>query len=363
MEKTICTIIAKNYISFARTLCDSFLEHNAGGKCYVLIVDDFDGYIDAANENFEIVRIEELNIPRLKEFCFKYNIVELSTAAKPYFLKYLLDRKSVDKILYLDPDILVLNDMQAVYDRLDSWDILLTPHTDKDFPEDGLHPNDTAVMKHGVFNLGFLGLKMSKTGDEFLLWWQGKLYNKCVIEYDKGYFVDQKFVDYAVTLFQNIGILYEPGYNVAYWNLHGRRVYFENIEWKCNDGPLYFYHFSSYKPEKPHVLSKHLTRFSFDTMPEVKRLFQLYTDKVNANGYKETHKLPYTYGCFANGDVILDLMRKWYRKNIAILHIDNPFDLRQYDAKSVAVIAAIKCYKKLTKTILGVKASLSSVGK
>jgi hypothetical protein len=56
-------------------------------------------------------------------------------------------------------------------------------------------------------------------------------------------------------------------------------------------------------------------------------------------------------------------MRRWYRKNIAVLRIDNPFDLRQYDAKSAAVIAAIRLYKKLTRTILQAKASLSSAGK
>ena len=90
MRPTICTIIAKNYISFARTLCDSFLKYNENGKCFVLIIDDIENYVILEKENFEIIRIEELKIPNLREFCFKYNITELSTAVKPYLCLMML---------------------------------------------------------------------------------------------------------------------------------------------------------------------------------------------------------------------------------------------------------------------------------
>jgi hypothetical protein len=360
MDKNLCTIIAKNYISFARTLCTSFIENHPDGKCYVLIIDEFDGYIEEALEKFEIIKIDVLNIPKLREFCFKYNIVELSTALKPYFFRYLLDNRRIDKIIFLDPDILVLDKLNSIYDELNNNDILLTPHIDTDFPEDGLQPIDTTVMKHGVFNLGFIGLKKSINVDKFLLWWQSKLYNNCVIDYDRGYFVDQKYIDYAITLFHNIGIIYDTGYNVAYWNLHARRVHLENNEWRCNDGKLYFYHFSSYKPEKPESIAKSQTRFSIENMPELKQLFQVYTDKVNANGYLNSHKWPYTYCCFTNGDIILEQMRKWYRTNIATLQIENPFDLGQYDKKNGAIIKTIKYYKMVTRTILRIKASLKN---
>ena len=48
----ICTIIAKNYVAHARVLAESFLEHHPEGACYALVIDDVEGYIDAASEPF-----------------------------------------------------------------------------------------------------------------------------------------------------------------------------------------------------------------------------------------------------------------------------------------------------------------------
>jgi lipopolysaccharide biosynthesis glycosyltransferase len=157
--KSICTIIAKNYLSFARTLCHSFLQNHPDGVCYVLIIDEFDGYLDRDREKFEIISINDLGIARLTEFCFKYDITELSTAVKPYLLKYLLDEKGMDELLYLDPDILVTAPLDLLFGELQQNDIILTPHLDKDYPEDGCLPNDAHIMLSGVFNLGFIGVR------------------------------------------------------------------------------------------------------------------------------------------------------------------------------------------------------------
>jgi len=197
-SKVICTIIAKNYISFARTLCNSFLEQHPDGVCYVLIIDEAKGYIDGEKEKFEVVSLDDLNIRNQREFCYKYNITELSTAVKPYLLKYLIDVKSINKILYLDPDILITNPLSILFDELDKHDIILTPHLDKDYPDDGLKPSDSNIMVSGTFNLGFIGVRKSENVNQFLLWWQVKLYDKCVTDFALGYFVDQKFIDYAI---------------------------------------------------------------------------------------------------------------------------------------------------------------------
>src|SRR5674476_87894 len=203
MPENICTIISKNYISFARTLCSSFIANHPRGKCYVLIIDEFDGYVDEAKENFEIIKIEELGIPRCTEFCFKYNVTELATATKPYLLKHLFDTRGMDRILYLDPDILVTHSLVKLYDELEGSSIILTPHLDKDYPVDGLLPDDSHIMRSGIFNLGFIGLRKSKYVDNFLVWWQQKLYDRCVVDPCAGYFVDQKFIDLATVLFRD----------------------------------------------------------------------------------------------------------------------------------------------------------------
>jgi hypothetical protein len=328
--KSICTIIAKNYISFARTLCDSFLKYHNDGCCFVLIIDDIGNYVLPEKENFEVIRIEELKIPNLREFCFKYNITELSTAVKPYFLKYLLDEKQITKLLYLDPDILVTYALDQLYEKLDKSDIIITPHLNADYPDDGLFPDDAHIMKSGIFNLGFIGLKKCDNVNRFLLWWQNKVYHKCIIEHSSGYFVDQKFIDLSICLFENISIITNTGYNVAYWNLHSRRIGYDKNKWSCNNEQLYFFHFSSYKVECPDQISKYQNRISISDQPQLCKLFALYKELLIRNGYTNTTNWPYTYSSFTNGKKIDALFRKIYVKYKNKISVDDPFDYSNY---------------------------------
>ncbi len=313
-EPTICTIIAKNYISFARTLCASFLEHHPAGKCFVLVIDETESYIDSSLEPFVMLSPQVLPITDWDDFSFKYNITELATAVKPYLLEYILQKKGVDRVLYLDPDILVLNPLIGLYDLLDEGDMVITPHLDKDYPDDTSMPNDSHIMKSGIYNLGFLGVKDSINGLDFLRWWQHKLYDRCVMNHAKGYFVDQKFIDYALPLFDGFKIVSDPGYNVAYWNLHSRGVENVGSEWTCNGGPLYFFHFSDFKAERPDHISRHQNRYQMDELPDLHKLFKHYSSLLQKNDYSGTHRLPYTYSRYRNGGKILPWVRRFYRE-------------------------------------------------
>src|SRR5262245_7841005 len=86
-----------------------------------LLVDDPDWYFDPEAEPFEILRASALGIPfstssnvpsgtpLWSHFSFKYDLVELNTAVKPYFLRWLFDHYPADHIVYLDPDILLFS--------------------------------------------------------------------------------------------------------------------------------------------------------------------------------------------------------------------------------------------------------------
>ncbi|HYJ85899.1 MAG TPA: hypothetical protein VEW46_07585, partial [Pyrinomonadaceae bacterium] len=312
--------------AFARTLAESFRAVHPDGECYVLIVDDFEGLVRPAEERFEVVGLEELDIPDLPSFCFKYNVTELSTAAKPYFLEHLLTGRGLGKLLYIDPDILVTNPIGGLFDRLDQFDIVLTPHLDKDYPEDGLSPDDAFVLKSGTYNLGFIGIRDTPTVREFLSWWQRKLYNKCVIDHRNGYFVDQRFIDLLPGLFDNYFIEKDTGYNVAYWNLHSRRLSRENGRWMCNGSPLYFYHFSGYRIGEGDMISNHMTRYHLSDRLDIAPLFTDYSERLMLNGYEEAIRWRYSHDYFTNGEQIPAELRVIYRNSpLAWQAYGNPF--------------------------------------
>jgi len=316
-NKAVCTIIAKNYIAFARTLCQSFLSFHPNYKCYVLIVDEFEDFINPSDENFEIVTLKNLEIPSLPSFCFKYNITELSTAAKAFLLEYLIDKKSINKLLYIDPDILITNSLDNLYRHLENYDIVLTPHLDTGYPDDDLLPNDGSILRSGIFNLGFIGINSSANARSFLDWWKPKLYKKCIVDTLNGYFVDQKFIDFVPTLFDNILIEKNVGYNVAYWNLHSRQVRRSHDRWECNDGPLYFFHFSSYRLEEPDTITGHIAdhqaRYRLSERPDVHQLFLEYKERIIATGYMDSKDWPYSYAYFKTGKPIPSELRVLYR--------------------------------------------------
>lgn len=314
-DRAACTIIAKNYVAFARTLARSFQSFHPGYRFYALVVDDFEGYIDPAAEGFEVVRLSELNIPNLPGFCFKYDVKELCTAAKAHLLDYLLREKSVGKLLYLDPDILVTGRLDALYERLDTSDVVLTPHLDADYPEDGLLPDDGHILRAGQFNLGFIGVNASRNAGSFLEWWKPKLYQKCVVDVLNGYFVDQKFIDFVPILFENIFIEKGPGYNVAYWNLHSRRIGRAGDAWTCNGGPLYFFHFSGHTPGGAEISSHipgSLARHRLSDRQDLRDLFAEYDGLLLGNGHEQASVWPYTFGRFKTGEPIPGKVRRYY---------------------------------------------------
>ena len=62
-----CTIVSKNYLSYARVLARSFLDHHPGGRFFVLLVDRIDGHFDASAEPFETDRDRDPQEHRIRQ--------------------------------------------------------------------------------------------------------------------------------------------------------------------------------------------------------------------------------------------------------------------------------------------------------
>jgi hypothetical protein len=301
---------------------------------YVLIVDDFEGYINPAEECFEIVRLDELVIPNLQEFCFKYSVKELCTAAKPSFLEYLVCEKQCQSLIYLDPDILITGSLDGLYDSLGKHDIILTPHLDTDYPEDDRLPDESHILRAGQFNLGFIAINSSANARAFLIWWKSKLKEHCVVDVANGYFVDQRIVDFVPILFERVLIEKNTGYNVAYWNLHSRQISLVNGQWQCNHAQLYFFHFSGYD-ETTSSISTHIpnyrARFRLANGSDLRELFVLYKQLVLANGYAQVISWPYSFDYFKNGERVPDYVRTYYRQLPAAKRAAAPFESRELE--------------------------------
>lgn len=281
------TICSNNYLAHAKTLGDSFLEFHPDVKFVIGLVDKLDASFDYSFfSNFLIIPVEELQIPCFEELNKKYNIVELNTAVKPFYFHYLFTIFKPEKLLYIDPDILVCSHFDEVFAVLDEKNIVITPHICKPI-DDEYAPTDYHTLRGGIFNLGFIGLSQYEKIKDFLDWWGARVVKYGFADFSRGMFYDQVWINYVPTLYDNYFILKHPGCNMANWNLHERKLsvkeegYFVNEEYL-----LRFFHFSGYKFNKPEQICSYLTRFDFNSRPDLVPLFTDYHQRLLANNVK-----------------------------------------------------------------------------
>ena len=168
------------------------------------------------------MRPEQLGIEQWHQMTAGYNVLELSTAVKPWLLRHLLDEHGVERVAYFDPDIQVFDSVQEVDDLLREHPLVVNPHLTAPMPRDGHKPAETDILVAGSFNLGFAGFAAGPKTDGLLDWWASGWPPTAWWHPERGYFVDQRWMDFAPGLVEDLFILRDPGYNLAYWNLAGR---------------------------------------------------------------------------------------------------------------------------------------------
>ncbi len=311
----ICTIIAKNYVAHARVLAESFKEHHPEGNCYVLVIDEVDGYIDAASEPFELVNPAEIGIDEYEHMAAIYDVLEFSTAVKPWLLAYLLEERGLESIAYFDPDIRIYDRLDEIEELTREHELVLIPHITDPLPRDGKKPTEADILISGTYNLGFISLKRGARAKRLLDWWAERLKTDCVVAPDVGYFVDQRWMDFVHGVMPGFYVLRDPAYNVAYWNLHGRTLTYErDRRYRVDGQPLRFFHFSGFDPEHRKRLSKHQSRHEIRRRTPLARLCNEYADALLAKGYAAVKDWPYSYGMLPNGIKLDSGMHRLYRK-------------------------------------------------
>lgn len=314
----VCTIIARNYLPQARVLAESFLRNNPGVSFSCLIIDDVDRRVDEAAEPFQTLHLDQILADRreLHRMALHYDVMELATAVKPLLLLWLMETYG-DSACYLDPDIEVFAAFDEVAVLAEDRGIVLTPHAAKPIPRDSLRPSEAEILSAGVYNLGFIAVGQQSA--PFLHWWWERLQRGALVDPKNQLFTDQRWVDFAPAYFPHT-ILRDPGYNVAYWNLHGRQVERRaDGSVVVDDRPLVFFHYSGYVPEEPWQLSKHqghAPRVLISELPVVGELCVSYGQKLGAAG-RGRDQAPYGYAALADGTAVDRYVRIAYRSGLA----------------------------------------------
>jgi len=296
------TISSNNYLGMARVFAESYLEHHPGAKVYVCLVDEPHDSVPYEDLPFDVIPAEEIGIPAFRNLAFRYDILELNTAVKPFVFRYLRERKGLDKVFYFDPDILVHDRLAILESALDKHSCVLTPHLTE--PLDNRHrPAERVIGQCGVYNLGFVGLRLDASTLSFVDWWCERLYRYCVVDLPNGLFVDQSWMDFAPAYLDSVAIIRDPIFNVAYWNLPSRHVRQKRDHWEIDSCRVGFFHFSGVDIDDMDEISRHQDRVDLWSRPELRPLFEYYKDLVEKSGQRQLREIPYAWSRFFGADI------------------------------------------------------------
>jgi len=245
----IFTSAAMNYLPKVRALCRSIKQFHPEAVVHLALADLKPEGFPGPGEPFDsVLPIDALDIPDWRGWSFMHDVVELSTAIKPFALAKLLDEPGCEKVLYFDPDMVLFSRVDDLIEGLATSNVAITPHQNK--PEttlDAVMDNEVTSLRMGVFNLGFIGVANTDEGRRFTGWWADRVYYFCRGDVRLGIFTDQKWINFAPVFFDGVWIVKSSRHNVATWNLTTRRFTGSRAEGYRVDGePLGFYHFTGF---------------------------------------------------------------------------------------------------------------------
>ncbi|WP_206290164.1 hypothetical protein [Methylobacterium sp. DB0501] len=310
-------------------LSETLRAHHPDWTLWLCISDlePADYKLDMVDHGFDhVLWLKDLRIDNRESWIFRHNIVEICTAVKGFFLEKIFD-SGADIVLYIDPDIAIFNSLLPLVQRLQNANMILTPHLIN--PEEKskyMWENERSSLLHGVYNLGFLGVRNSTEGRRFAAWWRERLQFFCFEIASEGIYTDQRWCDLVPAFFEGVEIVRDPGYNVASWNISSRPITFDH------DGTLYagdsllrFYHFTKITDVGEAMIDRYSGSSTaiFEIVKWYQSRLKKYEDPIFSKYW--------AYGSYNDGTPIKYEHRVLYRKRPDLQEdYPNPFRANSY---------------------------------
>lgn len=248
MEKTVsvtfCTIISQSHFAWALALNSSLLQFDKNMNMSVLITDTahFESPFLKDFPNINIIYLEDLcYLEKGEKIIQKYKkqANELRWTLKSVLIMHLLHH--YHKVLYCDCDIFFFSPYTFLIEQLDSAAVLLSPHWRTIQPQKNIAQFED-LLKDGMYNGGFIAA--NQQGYKAMETWANLCLHKCEKDASKGYYDDQRYLDFLPLYFENVQFITHLGCNVANWNteLCQRILRPNGAVWINDSYPIVFIH-------------------------------------------------------------------------------------------------------------------------
>ena len=294
----LVSVATYSYLPKAFVMADTFAEHNLGCDIFVLVADLSQSQIDSnkwpVGPSTRVLGLEALGNPLIEVMHKYFDAFELCCALKSLLLQHVLFAEGYDKAVVLDPDTMCYAPFDNVWSVLENADIALTPHTNSPMPEDGEPPDDFEFVTAGFINGGFIAARKSQNTQICIDWMIKKVSDLGFFAPQFHLYADQIWMSCLPWYFpESVSVVRHAGMNVAYWNLHERKLTSEDEYYFCNGQRLIFFHFSGFDPKQPMQLTKHSGRsFCLDTKAILPSLLNGYDARLRCVGAEITQLVP-----------------------------------------------------------------------
>jgi hypothetical protein len=315
MKIAVYTSCALNYYAKACALLESIRRNSPNTSVTLCLCDEPAADCDPLAQGFDrLWQPPDLGYDRA--WVFQHNVMELCTGVKGRALERLMQEEPDAALyVYLDPDVYVYNDLEAVDGYLGDASIGLVPHILAVETSDiGVQMTEMSVTEHGIYNLGHLFVRPDGNGRALAKWWGDRLDKYCFDDKTIGLFTDQRWMDLVPAAFEGVRILRVPNLDVASWNISGRDIIQKEAGNESSflvDGwPLLTYHFSGTGPTGTHRRVRQIFAPSNGTVAEIERH---YENAIARFGQQRLEAVPPVYDYFDNGEKVPAEARKLYR--------------------------------------------------
>ncbi|QHV99825.1 hypothetical protein [Spirosoma endbachense] len=287
---TICTI---RQLPQALALGESFAKYASDSKTHPVVIglaDDPTHLPAGFKSPYPLWPASEVLAPeQLGKLSAQYTPTEFAAACKPAFIEEAFRRfPDEEMVLYADPNVLFFSALTPVWNRLNSANVLLTPHITRS-PADSAKveqdwPDEKFFQNIGLYSADFLAFRRSDETDRLLAWWRDRVEERAYIDFCTGLCTDQIWLMHVPVFFPHVVIVKDAAWHVALWNLPQRHVKQEADSWRVSDSdePLLFINAKGlYNPDEGFFANQN--RLKLADRPDASLLVAAYKKAVSSN--------------------------------------------------------------------------------
>jgi len=234
MKTALCTISTQNHLFKSFALFDSVRKYS-DTDLFCLVTDATE---EKQHENIHFHFLSDLVSPTAQQLKKKYKGDKLRWSLKSIYVQFLLETENYDAVIYVDNDIYFFSSPDFLFQKLQQSDFLLTPHFYRANPQKNQNWLE-ANFRVGLYNAGFFGA--TKAAQPLLDWWAKCCLYEMKKSYWRGLHDDQKYLDLAPIIFDNVLIIKYKGCNLAGWN---------DENFVKEEQPIVFVHFAALTMER-----------------------------------------------------------------------------------------------------------------